>query len=348
MTSVPKLTLTIDDSNVIEGAKEVLKVIRPQWTSESVNFKLFTDGITNKLVGCFNQSDNNASSDVVLIRVYGNKTDLLIDRHEETKNIILLHKHGYAPALYATFINGLAYEYVSGNTLTPESCREESIWKLVAKRMAQMHKVVDESSVIGIAALPKKMEKFLKLIPDVFSDPVKNSRISQIFPSAMDLRSEFKHLYGKLQKLNSPIVFCHNDLLLGNVIHTADKNRVTFIDYEYAAYNHQAFDIGNHFTEFAGIDQIDYDRYPSKEFQLQWLSVYLEEFNGCQSSSNEVEKLYVDVNQFALASHLLWTVWALIQAEHSTIDFDFVRFGEMRYTEYVRRKEEFLSLNYKD
>lgn len=28
--------------------------------------------------------------------------------------------------------------------------------------------------------------------------------------------------------------------------------RVRFIDYEYAGYNYQAFDIGNHFNEFAG------------------------------------------------------------------------------------------------
>lgn len=27
---------------------------------------------------------------------------------------------------------------------------------------------------------------------------------------------------------------------------------VRFIDYEYAGYNYQAFDIGNHFNEFAG------------------------------------------------------------------------------------------------
>ena len=54
-------------------------------------------------------------------------------------------------------------------------------------------------------------------------------------------------------KLNSPIVFAHNDLLLGNIIYTEKLNQVTFIDYEYADYNYQAFDIGNHFTEFAGI-----------------------------------------------------------------------------------------------
>lgn len=55
-----------------------------------------------------------------------------------------------------------------------------------------------------------------------------------------------------LSNLDSPIVFSHNDLLLGNVIYNENKNKVTFIDYEYADYNYQAFDIGNHFAEFVG------------------------------------------------------------------------------------------------
>lgn len=56
----------------------------------------------------------------------------------------------------------------------------------------------------------------------------------------------------KLEYCSNPIVFAHNDLLLGNVIYTEKTNSVTFIDYEYAGYNYQAYDIGNHFTEFVG------------------------------------------------------------------------------------------------
>lgn len=77
---------------------------------------MFTDGITNKLVGCFHEE---SGTDVVLIRIYGNKTDLLIDRKAETKNICMLHRYSFAPQLYATFENGLAYEYVPGVTLKP-------------------------------------------------------------------------------------------------------------------------------------------------------------------------------------------------------------------------------------
>lgn len=35
--------------------------------------------------------------------------------------------------------------------------------------------------------------------------------------------------------------------------------RVQFIDYEYTGYNYQAFDIGNHFNEFAGEQGLLFD-----------------------------------------------------------------------------------------
>lgn len=166
-------------------------------------------------------------------------------------------------------------------------------------------------------------------------------------PPVAELRAEYESLYARLKGLASPIVFAHNDLLLGNVIYTAEQERVTFIDYEYADYNYAAYDIGNHFTEFPGIDEADFSLYPNREFQLKWLAVYLEAYLGRGGATEAaVERLFVQVNQFALASHFLWLVWALIQAEHSSIDFDFLTFASNRYREYVRRKDEFLALRW--
>lgn len=38
------------------------------------------------------------------------------------------------------------------------------------------------------------------------------------------------------------------------------SGHVRFIDYEYSSYNYQAFDIGNHFNEFAGLLKHTCDR----------------------------------------------------------------------------------------
>ncbi|EDW46098.1 GM13416 [Drosophila sechellia] len=382
---VPFVPIFVEEADVIQGAKELLKVIRPTWDLSHVEFKIrvvpqiedrypaqnamvmttlysFTDGITNKLVGCFHKeisklSDENGGSyipiktqglspvqaedpviiekedddqytddratddgspvqysdDVVLVRIYGNKTDLLIDRKAETQNFLLLHTYGLAPSLYATFKNGLVYEYVPGTTLNTDSVLCPEIWPLVARRMAEMHRKV--------------------------------RKVKETFLPIGRLREEFNKLYEYLEALDSPIVFSHNDLLLGNVIYTQSLNTVNFIDYEYADYNFQAFDIGNHFAEMCGVDEVDYSRYPKREFQLQWLRVYLEEYlQRSHIQNDEVELLYVQVNQFALASHIFWTVWSLLQAEHSTIDFDYVGYAFLRYNEYLARKVEFLSL----
>ena len=57
--------------------------------------------------------------------------------------------------------------------------------------------------------------------------------------------------------MDSPVVLCHNDLLLTNILFNEKENKVTFIDFEYASQNYQAFDIANHFAEFAGRVKFD-------------------------------------------------------------------------------------------
>lgn len=146
-------------------------------------------------------------------------------------------------------------------------------------------------------------------------------------------------------ELKSPLVFSHNDLLGGNIIVNESTGQIKFIDFEYAATNYQAFDIANHFNEWAGFDA-DYTRYPKKEQQYQFLQRYLKAFQGAEGTEEELHRLYVQVNKFALISHLFWGIWALVQGAISKIDFDFVDYARLRFTEYFKRKEEFLGLKF--
>ncbi|XP_017787130.1 PREDICTED: ethanolamine kinase [Nicrophorus vespilloides] len=337
---IARIDITISEDDIFNGARQILNVIRPTWRPEQIKYKMLTDGITNKLVKC-SLSD---TSDAVLVRVYGNKTDLLIDRTAETRNIVMLNKVGLAPNLYATFNNGLAYEFVPGCTLCDESVIKPEIYPLVARKMGRLHRVEFEDSRDTEPMLWRKLDDFLKLVPERFSDAAKHEKYLQTVLPKDEIRNEIEFLKERLLQLQSPIVFTHNDLLLGNVVYTASNESVTFIDFEYAAFNYQAFDIGNHFSEFVGLDSIDYAKYPGKEFQYAWLKEYLTVFKKGEVSDEDVERLYVQVNQFALASHVFWGVWALIQAEHSYIDFDFMGYAAIRFNEYFSRKEQFLSL----
>ncbi|XP_016043656.1 ethanolamine kinase 2 isoform X3 [Erinaceus europaeus] len=256
--------------------------------------------------------------DCVLVRVYGERTELLVDRENEVRNFQLLRAHGCAPKLYCTFQNGLCYEYMQGMALGPEHIQEPQLFRLIALEMAKIHTIHANGS-LPKPSLWHKMHNYFMLVKDEI-----NPSLSAGVPAVDVLEQEMSWLKEHLSQLDSPVVFCHNDLLCKNIIYDSTKGHVHFIDYEYAGYNYQAYDIGNHFNEFAGVNEVDYCRYPSRDTQLQWLHYYLQAQKGVAVTPREVERLYVQVNKFALASHFFWALWALIQNQFSTIDFDFL------------------------
>ncbi|KAK2101825.1 Ethanolamine kinase 1, partial [Saguinus oedipus] len=102
---------------------------------------------------------------------------------------------------------------------------------------------------------------------------------------------------------------CFLNALTGGLSHhlftCTEPGDVQFIDYEYSGYNYLAYDIGNHFNEFAGVSDVDYSLYPDRELQSQWLRSYLEAYKefkgfGTEVTEKEVEILFIQVNQFAL------------------------------------------------
>ncbi|XP_058800779.1 ethanolamine kinase 1 [Phymastichus coffea] len=335
----PHFDVCISDDNLITGAIEIVKRIRPSWSIDHLSHKVFTNGISNKLVGIYPRNNYNQ---MVLVRVYGHNTDLLIDRKQEHKIIRSLNKSGFTHSIYATFSNGMAYEFIEGNTLTVKTVREPEVYELVAKTMAKMHllKPPTPDEHYNKAIIWEKTEKFLHMMPINFSDLRKQNKFEKLIKPKSILLSEYQLLKEKLLMLDSPIVFCHNDLLLANILHDKKKNKVTFIDFEYAAYNCQSFDIANHFAEFAGVDNPDFSLYPDIELQMHWLSIYLKAYRNTSAEipKEDVEKLYNQVNQFVLLTHFFWGCWALIQSQYSLIDFDFLEYAEIRFNEYFRRK----------
>ncbi|XP_024059011.2 ethanolamine kinase 1 [Terrapene carolina triunguis] len=307
---------------------------------------LFTDGITNKLIGCY---VGDAMDDVVLVRIYGNKTELLVDRDEEVKSFRVLQAHGCAPQLYCTFSNGLCYEFMQGEALDPEHVCNPDIFRLIARQLAKIHAIHAHNGWIPKSNMWLKMGKYFSLIPTEFTDEEVNKRFLSDVPSPQILQEEMAWMKERLSNLGSPVVLCHNDLLCKNIIYNEKQGDVQFIDYEYSGYNYLAYDIGNHFNEFAGVSEVDYSLYPDRELQEQWLRSYLEAYKeykgfGTDVTEKEVEVLYVQVNQFALASHFFWGLWALIQAKYSTIDFDFLGYAIVRFNQYFKMKPEVTAL----
>ena len=74
-------------------------------------------------------ASDTAKKDVVLIRIYGEGSDLIIDRNLEMQNMIILNVAGCAKQLYGKFNNGILYGYVPGKCLNAETVRDPKITK---------------------------------------------------------------------------------------------------------------------------------------------------------------------------------------------------------------------------
>jgi ethanolamine kinase len=121
------------------------------------------------------------------------------------------------------------------------------------------------------------------------------------------LKEELPWLVNDLSVFKSPVVFCHNDLLSANLIFDRKNEKAYFIDYEYGCPSFRGFDIANHFCEYAGFD-CDWSKYPSKDYQLNWLKNYLEKFG----SQEDPERVFEEIEHFSLAAHFFWAIWAFV------------------------------------
>ncbi|CAH2268149.1 jg8156 [Pararge aegeria aegeria] len=252
------IPVEVKELDIYTGIYEILSAIRPDWPQANIKFKVFTDGITNKLVACQLDSANNSenNTNIVLVRIYGNKTDLLIDRDAEVRNITVLNKAGLAPKIYGVFKNGLSYEYYPGVTLNTDTVTDAKISRLVAQQMARMHKIQLGDEIPKEPMVWDKIEQFLSLIPEKFTDACKHA-----------------------------------------------------------------------------------SRYPSKDFQINWIRIYLAEYlDNPSPSQTQIEDIYKDVQRLSLASNFKWGIWSLVQFELSDIDFDFGRYAEMRLNRYFEEK----------
>ncbi|KAJ3349135.1 hypothetical protein HDU83_000756 [Entophlyctis luteolus] len=258
--------------------------------------------------------------------------------------MLVLSRVGLGPKLYGRFRNGLVYGYFDGEPFTVEDMRDPHKSSLTAKHLAKWHQVEAGDVMEKKPKLFDTLELWLNTIPAKFTKPEAETSFRS-FMSVGRLRNEVNTLKAALGEVDSLVVFSHCDLLTGNIIYNAAQDKVDFIDYEYGSYNFRGFDIGNHFCEHAGFD-CDWDLYPSKSFQYKWLRDYLSEYfqDASVVTAEMVDKLYAEVNKYALASHLYWGIWALVQAEISDLDFDYAGYSKMRIDEYFRRRDEFLKL----
>ena len=188
----------------------------------------------------------------------------------------------------------------------------------------------------------------------------------------IDFESEIEYLAGLIIKISPPVVFSHNDINTGNIL-VKDvqecSDPVVLIDYEFSSYNYRGFDLANHFNEWMyDYRRKDYpyyfrntDKFPRREQQETFVRTYVATFLeqqtiirennglevgdlGSKKSSLSIEKSILrEVSVFCLASHLLWTLWSLKQAQTSNIPFAYYSFAKDRMEDYRDLKVQALA-----
>nr|CAD1829855.1 unnamed protein product [Ananas comosus var. bracteatus] len=271
----------------------------------------------------------------VLLRIYGDGTDLFFDRADEVRTFECISRHGQGPRLLARFPNGRIEEFIHARTLSAADLRDEKISALVAAKLREFH----DLDMPG----PKKIQLWNRL-----RNWLRAAR-SLCPPEEAEeycldiMEEEITDLENEFSGQNQRIGFCHNDLQYGNIMIDEETSLVTIIDYEYASFNPVAYDIANHFCEMAANYHsekphiLDYTKYPGFEERKRFVETYLSS-SGEEPDDTELENLLETIEKYALASHLVWGLWGLISEHVNDIDFDYMEYARQRFQQYWLKK----------
>lgn len=366
------IPLRYDNSDSHNSAMKLILTLFPHWAADEahIDFVRFTDGITNTLLKAVNRRPGLSKADedreAVLLRAYGNGTDVLIDREREAANHELLMKYNLAPPLLARFGNGMLYRFIPGAVAQPKDLADPPILRAIARRLAQWHATVpcipdsslrrdsssngdsNNNSIIAKAAAGKPvpnvwttMQKWILALPTDTEPRRERKSLLQ-----KELEEMVRRLGQRPGLGQDGLVFAHCDLLCANVIINRDADAepsVSFIDYEYGTPSPVAFDIANHFAEWVGYS-CDYSAIPTRSQRLafirEYIGTYAKLVGQAMNQEEETQKLMDEVDLFRGVPGFFWGIWSLIQATISHIDFDYSSYAEERLGEYWAYKNE--------
>ncbi|XP_051124779.1 probable choline kinase 2 isoform X2 [Andrographis paniculata] len=319
------------ESHLPEEANKFLKSLAVQWGDipdpEALEVTRLNGAMTNKVYQIKWRTDSNrGGSRKALVRIYGAGVEVFFKREDEIRTFEFMSEQGRGPPLLGHFPNGRIEEFIRARTLTAADLRDPEISALIATKMKEFHGLDMPGSKAVV--LWDRLRNWLKKAKQL--SPVKEAEEF----SLKFLEDEISALEENLSACHQLVGFCHNDLQYGNLMINDESRLITIIDYEYASYNHVAFDIANHFCEMAADYHtktphvLDYSQYPND-----------------LSSDSEVKKLLQAVEKYTLASHLVWGLWGIISDHVNKIDFDYKEYARQRFQRYWATKSELLELS---
>mmetsp|Transcript_5375 Transcript_5375/g.8578 ORF Transcript_5375/g.8578 Transcript_5375/m.8578 type:complete len:252 (+) Transcript_5375:1-756(+) len=219
---------------------------------------------------------------------------------------------GVGPKYYGRFKNGRIEGFLEGyRTLEPQDLRDTTIGNRIAVEMARMHKAIPAE---GEAVMWKQLQDFLQQAKAAsFKEGSAEAKqfseidLKWVEDEIEELRPLLKPSFGK--------VFCHNDLLAGNIMEDPSSGKLQLIDFEYGGTNFRGFDMANHFNEWAGGTDNgypDYTKVPSEDQMRTWIAKYLD---AAGENMSELQAVLDEVKVFLPLNHIFWSLWAVNMAD---------------------------------
>ncbi|CAH1107912.1 unnamed protein product [Psylliodes chrysocephalus] len=325
--------------------------------AKNIGFKHISGGLSNLLYHVslpdFLSSETNKDQDEpreVLIRIYGQTHGEGALEALITESVIftLLSERGLGPKLHGIFPGGRIEQYINARPLLTKEMSDEKLSVQIAKKMAAIH-----TMEVPLHKEPdwlwNTLEKWLSTFNQMKNNVPEECRAVL---GKSDLNTECQWLKTRLEAEDSPVVFCHNDMQEGNILTPLDtenensneETKLVIIDFEYCSYNYRSFDIANHFAEWAydytcrthPFYKEDWSNYPTEKQRMAFVRAYLHE----RGSRESPKKVLREVEVFTMASHLFWGVWALINAETSSIPFGYWEYACSRLSCYFQLKQK--------
>ncbi len=305
----------------IELDESLFLQLMPEWKNITLDISVLSGGITNKLYRIKSEKGD------VALRIYGDKTELFINRDFEADAIEKMADAGISPKLikYIPEYNVTIVEFITGSyTLNNNDFLNEDLRERIVKPIRKIH----ESKVV----LPKlfnplvEVKKMAKILTDL-----------DVEYREFDIAGTIQCFEDLSQKINIPeskYTASHNDLLAENFILVQDgyedlyDEPMYIIDWEYAGMAPRYYDIADMFQEIL----------VPRDVEKSFVEYYCE--------GREFDKNLYLIDMFKPFPDIYWFLWSLIQQNISTIEFDFYNYGRVKY-ENAQKNIQFLKDEYR-
>ncbi len=278
--------------------KKAIKRI-PEWQGKEISITPLSGGITN------HNFKIKVNDDLFFVSLAGDNTQLLdVDWHNKFYNGNLCGQAGIAPKV----IHHIPQQHLLVLQFLPFTlCSAPSLQQLATQRH-----LIHTIKILHNGAPFWQDFNMFHLITR-YATTIKEQNLN--FPIGYATYHTQIEAAGKaLAPYRKTLVPCHNDLVPENMM--ADGERIYLLDFDYSGNNDPCFDLGSISVE-AGYD----------DTQIRQLA------NMYYGQANE--QIIARIHLHGIMGNVGWSLWAIIQAQISSVEFDFRAYGVTRWQQAV-------------